>query len=627
MSIFRVVLPLIYCLFIGTAYSMAFKKRFIDSLAPAFLIQILLVLIAGLTIGKLSVGILGGIVLAVTGILFVLIREKSLSALVKVFWNTDDTIDLGACLFVFVYFFIFLSNVGKHYNMWDEFSHWGWFVRESYDNDFLYCLSQKYFEHKEYVPGVSLFETIWCRLSFKYSEPNAYRGIQMLQASMLLPVVARISQDVSEHFTSIVRKLLMLIVNLFIVFSIPLFSETPFYHTLYEDMILGVFVFYVIWITVSEKFGGYSLFLFGLALSNLMLCKMTGLAFAPVLFMFYAVWHSLFAEKTVSKVKIWLGAIIAIAISIIPWRLYNAFIKDKGVNSASQNYGSVKISSVIDVITRNGTIPYQSQVEGVYISALAQKGIIGNLSYIWIVLGCTVLLLLFMLVIEKKENKKKVGLIALWVFLGGIYYAFLMYFMYMLMFSEYEATGIASYTRYMSTYVLVALLLVVMTFIVYGIARFRFVSYLAIILIAENIAVFFGAYQMLPGVFTHDEVWYEGHVDYLNNTISKGESVLFICSLADQNAVGRVRFYCDDIDLVGGIFGPPQYDGDAWSHDLSIDDFVSTCTRHDYIYFFSYEDSFRNKYQEAFEDGTVISPGKLYRVEKVCDRIRTYPVS
>lgn len=583
-------------------------------------------LLTGITIEKLSYGIILGVGISVGIIAYVCIKNKSFAALFAVYRDEKGQIDLGLYLFLFAYFFIFASNVGKHYNMWDEFSHWGWFVRESYNNDFLYCISQKYFEHKEYVPGVTLFETLWCRLSLKYSEPNAYRGIQMLQASMLLPVVSRISSGLANRFERVSRRILLLVVNAFIVFSIPLFSQLPFYHTLYEDLILGVFVYYCIWITVSEEISGYSLLLLGLTLCNMTLCKLTAVAFIPILFLLYVVYHHVFADKSISRLKIWVGTTVATVISIIPWRLYSLYNKNNGVNSGSQNYGSIRLSSILDVITHNGKISYQDETERNYLVSLAQKGIIGNLSYIWIVIGCTILLVLLMLVVEGKTAKKKIGLISLWVFLAGVYYGILMYFMYMLMFSEYEATGIASYSRYMSTYVLIALLIVAMCFIVFGTARYRFVTYLAAILLAENIVVFFGAYQVLPGIFTHDEVWYEGHVEYLNNAVEADTSLLFITSAADLDAPGRVRFYCDNFTLTGGTFGVNNNSDDVWTQNLSTDEFVEKCSGFDYIYFFSYDEDFPELYETAFEDDGVIGLGKLYKIEKVDGKIRTYPV-
>jgi hypothetical protein len=626
MFVVRIILPFLYCLLVGTALGLISKRKFIDSLAPAFFIQILLVLFSGLITNRLTIGIALGVIIAIVAIAIVAFREKTFSSAIELFIDEDKHIDLGVCLFVVVYGFIFLCNLGKGFSMWDEFSHWGWFVREAYGTDMFYCISPKGFAHKDYLPGVALFETVWCRLSLKYSESNAFRGMQMLQAAMMMPVVCRISEGVEKSFTKLSRKILALVLNVLIIFGIPLFSEHPFYHTLYQDLILGVFVFYCIWITISEEFSLYSLFLFGLSLSNLILCKLTAVAFLPILFLFYAVYHSIFSDKAVSRFKIWLGAIVATVISVIPWRLYNSFLSKAGLTNANgQSYDSIGINKVLDVITHNGNIPYQNEVENAYIVALVKKGVIGQLSYLWIILGLTLLLLLFMLVVENTEHKRKIGLVTLWVFLAGVYYAIVMYFMYMLMFSEYEALGLASYKRYMFTYILVILLVTATAFILYGSSRFRFVTYLAILLLVENIVVFCGANQLLPDIFP-DHEGYEGHVEYLNNTVPAGSRVLFIDALADMEVVVRMQFYCDEISIAGGIFGAEQYDGDVWSEDLTTDEFVSRCASYDYIYFYSYDDGFVDKYSAAFESSDVIAPGRLYQVENANGKIRTSPV-
>lgn len=627
MVLLRILLPFLYCILVGTAFGLVFRKRFIDSLAPAFFLQILLILLAGMTIGKLSIGMFAGAIMAVVAVAIVCLRQKSAALVVDFFRDDDKHIDLGVCLFVFMYGMIFLCNLGKGFSMWDEFSHWGWFVRESYRNDAFYCLSPKAFVHRDYLPGVVLFETLWCRLSLKYSESNVLRGIQMLQAAMLMPVVCRVSTEVSGSLGKISRKIIALVINLFIVFGLPLFSEHPVYHTIYQDLILGVLVFYCIWITISEEFGGYSMFLLGLSMSSLILCKLTAVAFVPILFLFYAIFHHIFAQKNVSRLKIWVGTILSTVISIIPWRLYNAYLVRVGAaDTEGQSYSSIGIDRILDVITHNGNISYQGEVEDAYIVALVKKGIIGQLSYLWIVLGITFLLILFMLVVENREHRKKIGLTTLWIFLAGVYYAIVMYFMYMLMFGEYEATGLASYKRYMTTYLLTAFLVTAALFIQYGANRFRFVTYLAAIMLAENIVVFCGANQLLPDIFP-DHEGYEGHVEFLNNSVPAGSKVLVIYSLADMGIVVRMSYYCEDISIIGGTFGPKQYEDDAWSENLTVEQFVDRCAAYDYIYFYSYEDNFIGLYAEAFEDDNVIQIGKLYQVEKAGDKIRTHEVN
>ncbi|WP_155828109.1 hypothetical protein [Butyrivibrio sp. VCB2006] len=605
MSIVRILLPFVYCVTVGTAYSLVFKRKLIDSLAPAFFLQILLMLLTGITIGRLSVGIWIGFIVALGAIFYFCVREKSLASLSTVFVLPGKFLRVDVCLFVVAYLVIFVFNAGKHFNMSGEFTHWGWFVRESYNNDFLYSISTKAFEHKDYVPGVSLFETLWCRLSLRYSEPNAYRGIQMLQISMLLPVVLGIYNKISENLERKSHKIAMFVVNLFIVLALPLFSAVPFYHTLYMDLILGVLVFYCIWITISEDFDGYSLWLLGLTLSIIMLCKNVGIAFVPALFLFYGAWHHLASDKNVSRIRIWISSFVVAAVSVIPWALYQAFLRAKGVNVAPH---------------------YQNDITASYWKAIAMKGIVAHVSYLWIVVALAVLFIIFALIEDNQDNRRKVVLIGLWVFLTGIYYSVIMYFVYKNNIVESEAVEFVGLERYMSTYVLMALYAVVVTYSLYMSAGRKVAPYLAAIFLVENIAVFFGAGQLLPGTLTHDEIWYEGHIEYLNNTLPEGADLLFVSASADVNAGSRVQFYCENIEITEGIFASDSDVDTGLDDGYSVEEFAKECAEHDYIYFFSYEDDFIDRYSDAFEGSDVIALGKLYKVENVNGKIRTSPV-
>lgn len=618
-------LPLLYSLLVGTAYSMFFKKKFIDSIAPAFFIQILAMLITGVVFAKLSIGIWIVVVISFMTILFLCVKNKSASGLIEVFINSDHRFEVGIIVFFLLYCFIFVSNTGKKYFMWDEFSHWGWFVRENFQNDRLYCTSTKPFFHKDYVPGVAIFETLWVRLSIRYSEATVYRGIQMLQAAMMMP--AALGADGILATKERGKKTVFVLVNLFIIFFMPLFSSLPFYHTIYQDLILGVFVYYCFWIILTNKAGIYSFFLLAISLSNLLLCKNTAVAFLPILLLFAVVFWIKYDCGINSKVRILVGTICAGAISIIPWKVYTYFISsDKVGISGGQSYSSLSGESIIGVFLHDGSITYQNDVENAYINALFQKGIVGNLSYVCVILICVVALLMLMLLTDKTVVRSKIRLIALWLFLAGVYYAFLMYFMYLLLFAESEAVSLASFNRYMSTFVLTALLITVATVLLYCSHRCYYLSYLIAIILAENILLFFGAFQMLPGIFTNDQVQFEGHIDYLNKSVPDGSKLMFVCDLEDMGAIGRIDYYCEDISFGGGIYGPKQYDEDVWSKDYSVEEFVDECSKYDYIYFFSYGDKFEDTYDDAFEYDDVIDVGKLYRIEIVNGRVRTFNI-
>jgi len=95
------------------------KKNFSSSLAPAFMSHILFVFFSGLIFNRLSLGIYGGIIIAITlGAIYAL-KNKAFDF--KVFIN--DEWNNGLMIFTFLYIFCFITNQDKKYVSWDEFSH------------------------------------------------------------------------------------------------------------------------------------------------------------------------------------------------------------------------------------------------------------------------------------------------------------------------------------------------------------------------------------------------------------------------------------------------------------------------------------------------------------------------
>ena len=49
------IFPYLYCLLLGSSWAVCFKKKFAESLAPAFMLHIILVLLSGMLFHKLSI--------------------------------------------------------------------------------------------------------------------------------------------------------------------------------------------------------------------------------------------------------------------------------------------------------------------------------------------------------------------------------------------------------------------------------------------------------------------------------------------------------------------------------------------------------------------------------------------
>ena len=195
MILISALVPLLYVCFINGAYAIFFRKRYAESLAPVFFVSIILMLFSGMLLGSITLGILISVILALAVYVTEIISAKAIGPL----FEKVKSFSSEGLLVIAVYLFIYVINYGKHYHSPDEFTHWGVFLRETFRLDALYVTSPIGIVHKDYVPAITLFEALWCKLSFRLTEANAYRGIQMLQVSMLLPLISnRCSKDDSN---------------------------------------------------------------------------------------------------------------------------------------------------------------------------------------------------------------------------------------------------------------------------------------------------------------------------------------------------------------------------------------------------------------------------------------------
>ena len=77
MLLLRFICPFVYSIMIGSAWSLWSKKKFSNSLAPAYMLHILIVLLSGLIFKNLSFGIYGGIVIGAIFLVVYILRSRS----------------------------------------------------------------------------------------------------------------------------------------------------------------------------------------------------------------------------------------------------------------------------------------------------------------------------------------------------------------------------------------------------------------------------------------------------------------------------------------------------------------------------------------------------------------------
>jgi hypothetical protein len=184
----EIIVPLLYCLIAAGGYGILFKKRFSVSLSQAFLWQIIILTFTSIVFSSFTAGIAAGIAVALLVLTVSVVREKTLRPIVDFYKPSLGNLEV--VFFLLLYFAISICNAGNFFHHSDEYAHWGIFVKEILRLDRLFYVSNANMAHKDYLPALSLFEALWCKLCFGFSEAGTYRGIQIFEASLVMPLLS-----------------------------------------------------------------------------------------------------------------------------------------------------------------------------------------------------------------------------------------------------------------------------------------------------------------------------------------------------------------------------------------------------------------------------------------------------
>ena len=627
----------IYSILLGCVWAEGFKKKFSSSLPLAFMTHIIVVLLSGLVIHNLSIGIFGGLFIAVISGIIILIRNKNsiskqaVMEYIKKIWRE------GAFIYSVFYIFCFVTNSGKLFISWDEFSHWGMFIKESLRLDRLYCMSPLNFAHKDYVPAVTLFEVIWCKLSGRYTEQSAYNAIQIFMFSLLMPAIDNICEFSSERIKEnkegrdCYRYQLIAII---VVLLVPLMFNTSnafmFYHSIYCDVAVGILFFWCLLEAYRDRDEvQYQFLSMTIGLTILVLSKMIAMALLPLAFFLFIVRLALCSKEKI-KASHCFFAIPMVGLPVILWIWFNRFVDIYVDNTGDiQSYDGLKLEMLSEVFTspKNSPITYLKQVKDAYIEAIFHRDILLHGSYVVVILAAVIILYIMSRFANDPLTRRKMMIAGAWVVGSGSFYGILIYFLYCTSFSEYEAVHLASYERYMNSFVIAVVYLIIAAYYDSDIWKKNIKSYycLVILLLFDLAFLHVTAFdQILPGTIMHDEEKVSGYIAHAVTIMEKtdeNDTIYIVARGDDGNFIWHQRYYCSPRTIDGGSIGPAVYDGDIWSSDITVTEFISSVKEHDYIYFSGLDDAFLEKYSAGFADPELLVNGAIYKITDADSKI------
>lgn len=608
------VLFLFILLAITASYSGIFKKRFEEVLPTTVLSMTLLMYICSI-LGSLKIGYYSILVLTILGVglsLYFIWKDK------KEFLMRYLT--PGLLFFVLFFGFIWWAHRGRLLTQWDEFSHWGLTVKNMFALDVLGNQAVATTTFKSYPPAIALFQYFLQKLSGVFIEGNLYRAINVFNIALLIPILKCSTWKQPKTF-------LMLA---FTVLVVPLAFYYEFYHTIYVDATLGVIFGYILYTYFSQPLSKFNLMNLSLAFTALILTKETGFGLAAISLL--VIIPDLILNRTevksfikqnryVNKIMLILP-LIAILFAKYSWSLY---LK---VSQTESYWGEpgVTLQKVLNLYADDQPA-YRKQTMINFFNAIFTDKIAGFMIDINFV-GCLFIFALLgasLVYLTNKKYQTRLKWTVRLIFTGCLIFAASLLSVYLFTYSEGEATGLASLTRYLGTYLtgffifLVYMLLEVNSLHSKRIKPYLPLACVAFCLIFINIkpllnTTILAPYYIDQSVETRRD-YYE--MEKLLDVVNSTDRVYLI---TQNNRHGHLtsRYILTPIHINTYEYslGEPYSDTDLYTWNLSVEEWAARLNDYDYVYLHRIDEPFINRYSSLFKEDSVLMNDTLYRVVK-----------
>lgn len=606
-------IPLIYFVLTNGLFILLFNKSFGKCIPMTIITTTFTLYLSQVLFKTFYIGFLINILLPLTFIVIAFIKYKKATyqELYKNFFSN------GLYIFIIIYICIYIFDLYRVFTKWDEFSHWGVMVKEMYRlNKFYSIKSSTLMVHKDYPPITQLFEFFFSKLSGGYKENYLERAIHILNLSFFIPMFSEKEQSKKQ----VLLKTLLIIVSIFLIYL--LFDRHNIINTIYVDYTMAIATSYLLATIIVEKdlFQKFTIINLSLGLSFLLLIKQMSLPlYAMIIFLFIT--SILLKEKgrLLSKdniKKLCKMAILLIIIPILTLKNWNSYVEKLKIEKQF-DLKDIKITELKDISNGTKGKEYQRQAIKNYFKAIKKENM--TTSYLHInYIECfiiTMILLYFLYLLNKKHFlKHQIILIGLTITLGYIGYSFIMLIMYVFSFGPIEGPTLASFERYMPTFVLICLSFIFMLFIYINTNKKKInklVILLTILVLMQSPSSIRKCY---PRIIKPKMKGFEKMAKEIESNTKKGTKIYIIAEDSVGDYQFYIKYYLDDKTTNLNYFNLPTKDIDNYE-DYYNDNIKDYIHQFDYLYLAKLNDEFKEKYQFLF-DNDKIEEGNLYKIEE-----------
>lgn len=514
-----------------------------------------------------------------------------------------------------IYILLGIVNLGRSFHAWDDFMHWGPFVKETYRTMSLYNSEGSMIEvHADYPPIISLYETFWVFLSGKYNESILFISLQFLQISFFLPFIDKIKWQKQKGYK---LKFAGIAIAMVLAPAIIALGDDYFFATIMTDSLIGMlFAFGMANILLAKKVDLSLIIKLTVTFAFLILVKQIALAFIAICIASLII--KIICSRQNNKLKYITLAFATIVLALLLNFAWTNRVEKLGIQ------GQFQISSLVDgtksLITSRGTSLLSWQKETIVNFAktyLYDKSIVLGLSYFRLTIVFAIVAAI--IAIKNKQNRKEIILQSALIILASIAYALLMMLLYVFCFGEYEGPILASYDRYLGTFWLAITMLGFSCLLKqYEAKELTKLPNLGIITVLVFILATSPASIALTLDRTHDKNNYADDTKLLLSNLDQNDKVYIVAQGTNGVHNVKLKYHLMPIETnpsFGSIFSfGPEDSTDNWTHYLEPKDFKANFEGYNYLYLFNIDQYFVEQYGNQFEE-TPISGG-LYKISE-----------
>ena len=626
------VFPIIFFIIINSGISVASKEKFGTTLPFTFIMSSVVIYVSQYVFHTFNVGFVILIILALLVIPYLLIYIWKGSGRSGADYITDNVLSTGFITFLMIAGIFLIIDFGSTFGKWDELSHWGVMIKEMLRLDLFYSVDASTLSwHKEYPPMIQCFELLWVKLCGAYSETAMRMSIHVLM--FVLPVawiadnidILAIKFDKSFDnnksnnngvSSKICDSFMILLLILTLIIMINSFDGENVFITIYQDFCYPMFYIYAMLLVLTGSVwkNSFAAVSFVTTLSGLIMTKQMGIAFYGILM--WTLIGSILIEKdnSDSKVSIRKSLVIIITSIVIPALIYMSWSRyTKALGLVGQfDLSGITVSGVVNDLLGNGSSEAY-EISRIYFGYIFSRSIFVGAAWITYfgVFVFTIILIVGLGLVFKDEFKRLMLLCSSCI-IGTLGYAFTMLILYMYCYQN-EAPAVC-YERYMGTYVLSELILILLVVLmilrdkyIFGKISYNNAILICLILVTVVLADKSNLMNLRPAIMksTDKAEKYSRFADELSEYAEAGSTVLIIDD--DQGYCRNyIHYYLNDRFI--DIRFPDIYNAD-FSNEEFTEYFLACVAEDDYLYMVNINDDLKALLGQYTDEGELESKG------------------